>query len=123
MIMAEAYVWKLLSTLVYPALFAIHLTLALLAGLGHFPARMRWQRMAIHLLTGLGFAGIALSSGLRPILEKAVMGPVVRVIWLVLIGVWISVFRINIKLEWARQRKQAPTPDPSFDGRGEKGTE
>lgn len=98
------FFWLLLGSLVYPALFAIHLTLALLAGLGHFPSRSRWQRVAVHVLTGLGFAGIGLSSGLRPVLGRDVMGPAVRVVWVALIAVWASVFWLNIRQELARRR-------------------
>ena len=103
--MSSDFPWLLAGTVVYPLLFAIHLTLALLAGLGHFPARRRWQRVATHVLTGAGFAMIGLStSTLRPVLAREIASPVTRLIWVALIGVWGIVFYENIRLELARRR-------------------
>jgi hypothetical protein len=91
--------------IIYPLLFGIHMTLALLALLRHFPSRARWQRIAVHVLTALGFAGIGLSTGVQPFLPKAIMSPLVRLIWVALIVVWTTVFGQNIRVEWQRQRQ------------------
>lgn len=107
------YFWMLLGTLIYPLLFAIHLTLALLAGVHHFPQRRRWQRVTIHVLTGLGFAGIGLStSTLYPVLSRDLMGPVVRVLWVALVAVWAIVFVQNIQLELQRRRDAKAAAGP-----------
>jgi hypothetical protein len=94
--MINPYLDRLSIAIIYPTLFAIHMTLALLAELRHFPTRSRGQRIMVHILTAMGFAGIGLSTGPYPYLPKVIMSPIVRTIWMALIVVWGVIFVQNI---------------------------
>lgn len=107
--------FDLLAVIVYPALFALFLILAILAVVDNVNRLRYHERVAFHLILALIFATIGAINPIAPVLPFDIGRRIVRLLAIPLILVMLPSTWRGLRVVLAGRATPSPNPDPDPD--------